>query len=544
MKAIKSITITGAVLAALIVAGCSKAPEEGTAKTAAAASAPARTQLEYASMKDIRDINPHLYLGEMAAQAMVFEPLVFNTPDGLKPALAESWEISPDGLHYTFHLRKGVTYTDGTPFDAASVKANVDAVLANRIRHAWLDLVNEMDSNEVVDQYTWKLNLKHPYFPTLIELGLSRPFRFISPKCMKDGSTKDGVNCLAGTGPWVLTDHKRNQYAVFTRNDKYWGTPAKLTTVRWNVMPDAQTMLMALQKGEIDLVFGADGDQLTSDAFTELQKQGKFMVKASAPIASRTILINSKRPLTSDINVREAIQRAINRDAIVKGVLNGAESPALTLFAKNVPYCNVPLSERPYDPQAAAQYLEKAGWTMGPDGVRVKNGERLELSFYFNSNNAQEKTIAEAIQADLKKVGIDMKVIGEEKQAFLDRQRTGIFDLQYSLSWGAPYDPQSYFSSWRIPAHGDYQAQLGLADKPKIDEEIGQFMIEPQEDKRQALAKDILTRVHNDAVYVPISYSRTKAVYSAQLHDVEFAVTQYEIPFEKMTFAAPTAAAK
>ena len=503
------------------------------------AKVPQKNSLNYASMKDIRNINPHLYLGEMAAQAMVFEPLVINAHDGVKPWLAESWDISPDGKVYTFHLRKDVKYSDGTPFTAQSVKQNIDAVMANRTRHAWLDMINEIDRSEAPDEHTFRLVLKHPYFPTLIELGLTRPFRFISPKCMKDGGTKDGVSCLAGTGPWMVAEHKNNQFAVFKRNEGYWGAKPKLESIRWNVLPDPQTMLLSLQKGEIDLVFGADGDQLTSDAFDKLQKEGRFAAVVSRPVASRAILLNSKAPITGDILVREAIQRAINRQAIVQGVLNGRETEAETLFAKNVPGCDVPLEARKYDPAKAAEFMEKAGWMPGADGVRVKDGKRCEITFYFNSRNTQEKTIAEAVQADLRKIGIDMKIVGEEKQAFLDRQRTGKFDMQYSLSWGAPYDPQSYFSSWRIPAHGDFQAQIGLADKPVIDKEITTLMTEPSEQKRKELTADILKRIHDSAVYVPVSFSRTKAVHSTALYGVDFAVSQYEIPFEVMTFEKP-----
>lgn len=204
-----------AAAGALVLSGCGE--------SGAPADVQKKTVLEYASMKDIRNINPHLYLGEMAAQAMVFEPLVFNTPEGVKPALAERWEISDDGRTYTFHLRRGVKFTDGTPFTADAVKKNIDAVLANRTRHAWLDMINEIESSEALDEHTWRLHLKHPYFPALIELGLSRPFRFISPACMKNGGTKDGVSCLAGTGPWVLDEHKDQQYAVFRRNEAYWG---------------------------------------------------------------------------------------------------------------------------------------------------------------------------------------------------------------------------------------------------------------------------------------------------------------------------------
>lgn len=527
--------ISAAVLIALT--GCSQDED----KAVASVTPQVRDRIEYASMKDVRDINPHLYMGEMAAQAMVFESLVVNMPDGsVKPALAQSWEISDDGRVYTFHLRPGVKYTDGEPFTAQSVKQNVDAVLENRSRHAWLDLINEIESNEAVDDLTWKLTLKHPYFPTLVELGVTRPFRFISPRCMKDGHTKDGVTCLAGTGPWVLSEHKRNQYAVFTTNKNYWGEKPKSKSVRWNVMPDTQTMLMALEKGEIDLVFGADGDQLTSDAVTKLIADKKLTVAVSNPIASRAILLNTRRPITGEAAVREAIQHAINRDAIVQGVLNGIEAPAETLFARNVPYCDIDLRIRKYDPAKAAELLDSAGWMMTGDGVRAKDGKRCEISFYFNSQNAQEKTIAEAIQADLAKVGIAVRVLGEEKQTFLDRQRTGEFDLQYSLSWGAPYDPQSYLSSWRTPAHGDFQAQSGMADKSRIDKLIGLFMIEADETKRRAMATDILTTVHNAGVYVPVSYSRTKAVHTPALKGVNFAVSQYEIPFESMYFEAPS----
>lgn len=166
------------------------------------------TALNYVSTKDIRDINPHLYSGEMAAQNMVFESLVVNTDNGVQPWLAERWTISPDGKTYTFHLRHGVIFSDGEPFDAQAVKLNIDAVLANYQRHAWLELV---------------LHLRHPYYPTLVELGLTLPFRFISPKNFINGQTKEGVSGYAGTGPWLLNEQVKNQYAIFSANPHYWG---------------------------------------------------------------------------------------------------------------------------------------------------------------------------------------------------------------------------------------------------------------------------------------------------------------------------------
>lgn len=512
------------------------------ASDASAASAPSGAsqtfgrELVYASTKDIRDINPHLYLGEMSAQGMVFEPLVVNTKKGVEPCLATSWEISEDGRVYTFHLRENVVFTDGTPFNAGAVKLNFEAVLANRQRHAWLDMVNEIEAVEAVDDHTFRLTLKHAYQPALVELGLQRPFRMISPRCFVNGGTKDGVSGLVGTGPWILSEHKPNRYALFTANPRYWGEKPRVPAVRWKVVPDHQAIILALQKGEVDLVFGADGDMVNLDSFQALEHQGRYVTAISQPIASRALLLNSRRPFTGEREVRQALQYAIDKDAIVRGILNDTESRADTLLSPEVRYCDVPLEARLHDPVKAGLLLDEAGWVRGADGVRVKNGVRAEVRLYYNSDNAQERTIGEFVQSDLRALGVDMKLVGEEKQAFLDRQKTGDFELQYSLSWGTPYDPQSYLSSWRIPAHGDYQAQLGMERKEWLDNEITALMIEPDEGKRAKMYADVLSYVHSEAVYVPLSYSRTKAVHVKDLAGVEFGLSQYEIPFEKMYF--------
>lgn len=511
-----------------LAAGCTSSKND--AKTNA------EDKIVYASTKDIRDINPHLYSGEMAAQNMVFESLVINTDKGVKPCLAESFDISKDGLEYTFHLRKDVKFTDGEPFNAKAVKLNMDAVVANIKRHAWLDLVNEIKSNDVVDEYTYKLVLKHPYYPTLVEMALTRPFRFISPKCFKDGNTKDGVNGYIGTGPWVLSEHKDNQYAVFTANKNYWGEKPKVNSVEWKVMPDHQTILLGLQKGEIDILFGSDGDMIDLDSFKALEKEGKYAAVMSEPVASRAILLNSRKEITGDLKFREAMQYAVNKKSITEGILNGSESVADTLLSKSIKYCNVDLKTYLYNVDKAKSLLEEAGWKMGSDGYRYKDGKRCEITLYFNSNNAQERTIGEAIQNDFKAVGVSLKIVGEEKQAFLDRQKSGEFDMQYSLSWGTPYDPQSYFSSWRQPAHGDYQAQSGLEKKKWLDQTITSIMIEQNESTRQQMYKEVLTYVNDQCVYIPISYSRTKAVHIKGLKGVTFNPSQYEIPFEKMYF--------
>ena len=358
----------------------------------------------------------------------------------------------------------------------------------------------------------------------------------ISPKCFIDGETKNGVSGYAGTGPYVLSEHKENEYAIFDTNEDYWGEKPKVKEVKWRVMPDAQTILMALEKGEVDLLYGADGDQIDMDSYKKLESEGKYVTDMSDPVASRAILLNAHQAITGDKNVRQALQYAINKQAIVDGVLNGTEEVADTLMAKTVPYCDIDLEVRSYDKEKAGELLEKAGWKMGDDGYRYKDGKKFEITIYYNSDNSQEGTISEYMQSDLKAIGVKLNIVGEEKQSFLDRQKSGDFDLQYSLSWGTPYDPQSYLSSWRIPAHGDYQTQVGMEKKEWVDQTITDLMIEPSEEKRTEMYKEVLTYIHDEAVYIPISYSRTKAVHTTALKGVTFNPSQYEIPFEKMYF--------
>ncbi|MCG8709737.1 nickel ABC transporter, nickel/metallophore periplasmic binding protein [Brenneria sp. 4F2] len=507
-----------------------------TSSGLAAETSAGRARLNYASTKDIRDINPHLYSGEMAAQNMVFEPLVINTEQGVRPWLAQSWDVSPDGKRYLFHLRHDVSFSDGEKFNAGAVKLNIAAVLANYQRHAWLELVQQIDNVEVVDEYTVALNLKNPYYPTLVELGLTRPFRFISPKDFIDGQTRNGVSAYAGTGPWLLTEYVKNQYAGFSANPHYWGTPPRIERVIWHVIPERQSMLLALEKGDIQLVFGADGDMMDGDSFTALQKNRRFHTAVSEPVASRALVMNSSRPITADRQVRRALQYAVDKQAIAEGVMAGSESVADTLLAPNLPYADVAEPVRyHYDMAKAQALLDDAGWRL-PAGraIREKQGEPMRLVFSYNANNAGERAIAEVIQSNFRQVGVDVVLIGEEKQAYLDRQKSGDFDLQYSFSWGKPYDPQSYISSFRLPAHADYQGQKGLPGKAELDALIGQVLITPDEAQRRALYRQIWEMLAREALYIPLTYSRTKAVFSADLQGVTFNPSQYEIPFEKM----------
>ena len=174
---------------------------------------------------DIGNLNPHKYSGEMFAQGMLFDSLVVYGPWGkILPCLAESWSVSEDGRMVTFRLRRDVSFSDGTPFDAKAAVLNFETVMLNADLHSWMGIFDQIEKVEAADDFTLRLYLKNPFYPVFQELFLIRPFRFLSPKAFPDhGNTSKDIKGYIGTGPWILTDYKKSEYAVFTRNENYWG---------------------------------------------------------------------------------------------------------------------------------------------------------------------------------------------------------------------------------------------------------------------------------------------------------------------------------
>ena len=493
-----------------------------------------RDELIFVNYRDIRDLNPHLYAGEMYAQSILYDTLVSNTEDGYVGCLAEDWTISDDGRIYTFNIRDGVTFSDGTPCDANAILANFNAILENRERHTWLEMMNLLVSVSAPDSDTFVIEMSEPYYPMLTELACIRPFAMISPNCMIDGSTMNGVNGYIGTGPYVLTDFVTDEYAVFERNENYWGEAPAIQKITVKVIPDNQTRIMALENEEIDLIFGKN--MLDADAISQYVDSDRFTVSLSDPTSTRHIVLNTTHDILGDVAVRKALQHATNRQAISEGIFYGLEPAADTLYSPTVPYCDVDLEPYAYDTDEAARLLDEAGWVMGSDGVRAKNGQKLELDLLYNSDSVTEKTISEYLQSEYLKLGISLNIHGEEEQSYRDNMKAGNFDMVFNICWGMPYDPQSSLAAMRAPVYGDYAAQQGLEDKAEIDQAITDILTSTDETERQELYDFVLTRLHEDAVYIPLTYETNKALYTSELKGVHFGTDQYDVDFASMYF--------
>lgn len=493
------------------------------------------TTLTTAWPVNVGPLNPHLYTpNQMFAQSMVYEPLVKYTADGgVEPWLATRWTPSADGKTWVFTLRENVTFSNGEPFNADAVVANFRAVLDNRARHSWLELVNQITDVKALSPLQLQITLKSAYYP-LQELALPRPFRFIAPSQFVDGGTKQGIKAPVGTGPWMLQSSRLNQDDVFVRNPHYWGKKPALGKVVVNVIPDATSRAIAFETGEVDLLYGSEG-LLPLDTFARFGTNPAYHTQLSAPVETVMLALNTRLGPTRELAVREALNYAVDKKTMIATALYGTQQVADTLFAPSVPYANIGLKPRGYDPAQARALLDKAGWTLpAGNAIREKNGQPLRIELAFTGTDAESKAMAEIIQADLRKVGVDVQLIGEEESSIYARQRDGRFGMIFNRTWGAPYDPHAFMSSMRVPSHADYQAQLGLPDKALIDREIGQVLTQQDESARQALYKDILTRLHQDAVYLPLSYVSVMAVSRPDQGTILFAPMASEIPFEQL----------
>jgi nickel transport system substrate-binding protein len=470
---------------------------------------------------------------EMFAQNMVYEPLVKYGENGtIEPWLAQDWEISEDGKEYTFYLRENVTYSDGSKISAENEKMNFDAVLNNADRHDWIEVVNQIEETSVIDDTTFKITLTNAYYPLLQDLTLIRPFRFLGCNGFPDdGNTVEGIKEPIGTGPWVLQEYKRDEYALFKANENYWGELPNVQEVMIRVIPDGEARVLAFENKEIDLIFGTG--LISLDSFNFLKESNQYETGISGPLSTRTLAVNSNNGPTKELKVRQAIQHSFNKQALIDRLFYGTDEKADTLFASNVPYSDLGLTPYDYNLEQADRLLNEAGWELAEgETFREKDGEILELELAFSATDNLQKAIAETLQGDLRQAGISLKLVGEEAQSYQQRQKDGDFHLIFNNTWGAPYEPHTFASSMRVPAHADYQAQFGLPMKAEIDQEISEVLISSDEKVRQEKYEYILGTLHEQAVYLPISYSTNIAVYHDYVSGVEFPHMNYVLPLE------------
>ncbi|MFC0560615.1 nickel ABC transporter substrate-binding protein [Halalkalibacter alkalisediminis] len=484
--------------------------------------------------RDVGEMNPHVYNpSQLFAQSMIYEPLVSYQDGGeLQAHLAESWEISEDGTEYVFHLRQDVEFSDGTSFNAEIVKKNFDAILKNADFHSWLGVITKIDQTEVVDEYTFKLSLTEPYYPTIQELAVVRPVRFLGEAGFpEDGDTSKGVEEAVGTGPWVMEEYVVDQYAIFKRNENYWGELPSVEQIKVKVIPDAETHVLAFEKGELDLIYGEGVINL--DSFKQLEATGSYEISISEPVATRQLVMNTNKEQLSDIRVRQALHYGFNKEVMVEGVTSGVEEKADYILSTNSPYTsNVDVTAIDYNVEQAEQLLDEAGWTL-PEGkdIREKDGQPLEFELMYNSAESIQKTMAETLQSEWAGIGVKLNVVGVELATQVERFKGNEFDMNFFSNYGAPYDPHAFVNVVATEGFGFNEAISAYPNKEELLTQIAEVKQTTDENARQQLYTEILSSLQEQGAIVPISYIKKIAVYQKGVSDFTFPANRDEHPF-------------
>ncbi|WP_045745431.1 ABC transporter substrate-binding protein [Actinoplanes rectilineatus] len=389
----------------------------GSSAVPAAAGEPvAGGELTWAVETEPITFNPHLY-AQAKARLLVwntFEALLtHDDKGGYLPWLAERYDVSADGRTYTFHLRTDVSFSDGTAFDAAAVKANVDKLREpNYAPGVAAVQLRNLDRVEAVDTATVVFHLKQPDV-LILDFVSSPQGAQVSPKSLTTAANlKAGGPDLAGTGPFVLTSYVAGQEVRFERNPSYHGArPAYLDAITYRFLKESSVRIGALTSGQVQVVEGVpatDESLITANPDLRLERG---LNSGSA----FSYYFNVAHAPFDDVRVRQAFREALDLDAVLKGVYRGTATRAWSVIGPTSPFYDKTL-EGTYggDATEANRLLDEAGWAArDAEGFRTKDGKRLTVRLVQNAPFVRDRrdVLAQAIQAAVKQsAGIDLAV--------------------------------------------------------------------------------------------------------------------------------------
>jgi peptide/nickel transport system substrate-binding protein len=446
------------------------------------------------------------------------QDLASGKPMGeIEPCLAESWKVSDDGLTWTFTLRKGVKFHDGTTFDADAVIANVDRLLnkSNSYRSTTTPIAttavfgNKVESYRALNPSTVEFKLTQKYYPFLPNLGVPNA-GIVSPAALKKYGQDIGKNPI-GTGPFKFVDYTSADHITLERNPEYWDNKAYLDKVIYRIVPDSTVRLAKLRNREIDFIDGVsfdDLDQVKADSNLNV-----FVLKALGGL-NWVFLQTEKKPF-DDVRVRQALNYAVNKEEInqflFKGLATVANSP-VPQFEKAY---DPSLPGYPYDPQKAKQLLTAAGY---PDGFETS----ITAYQSFLGNPAGGQKLAEVLQQHLSKVGVRLTIQVLDNSSWSPKRVNGDFaTLLHGWSGMNPGVPDGVlFEPWYS---GNVPGRNGSRIKdPKLDKMLTDAQAELDQTKRTPLYNDIQKYLMDLAPAIFINSAPLIVATQKKVHDIGF----------------------
>ena len=464
--------------------------------------AAAKETLIVADTVDIPGFDPQRILGidAIVAVANLYDRLVYLDYDNtIKPWLATSWEASPDGLAWTFHMRKDARFHDGTPVTSEAVRFTIERAVGPgsgaSLSRTYLAAITKV---ETPDPYTVKLSTEKPLGPMLRNVGHQNALAVLNPRVVEAHHNDLSKPVDAGSGMYKLAEWKPGEHLILARNDAWWGSKPHFRQVIYRPVPDPSTRSIMLEKGEADVA-----TVLPLADIARLKRNPAVKVLQSNSIRSTFFLIQVNKPPLTDVRVRRALNYAVDVDAIIKAVLNGYGQRERSILGTNMQFYD-PTFQFTYDPGKAKRLLAEAG---------VRPGTRLQIDAP-QGRWPGDAELVQALAGYLRGVGFDPRVTlsGDWAQYNTVVAKSKTWDL-YMTAW-APGNLDADGTFTAIVWSKGFNNGGGYAN-PKADEllALGRSSIDPG--TRDKYYKELQTLLAQDVPFLllqtAVSFSGTRA---------------------------------
>lgn len=448
-------------------------------------------------------------------------------PDTLeiKPHLAESYEVSDDGKTITLKLQPNVTFHDGTPLTAQAYKDTFDRIL-NPDTGAVVagSLVAGVEEVTVPDELTLVIKLSQPSAPFLRNLASSGYLQPMSMEAIEKHGADYGKNPV-GIGPWKFESWETGQSILFSRNEDYKWPPlfyenresARPENLTFKFIKDYQTMLAALDSGSIDLAYNVEA----KDAKRYRDNENYYLIEMERQGLGLLIEMNLENEKFQDVNVRKAINMAINKDVIIEASLDGEGSPAYGPISSNL-FGYDPGVENyghKYNPDEAMKLLESSGWSKNSKGIMEKDGQELSFDLQASSNDSQN---AQIVQAMLKEIGIEINIQMMESATLIEKAGEGDYEISFmAYSYN---DPDVLFILF-------HSSQIGglnhvRANNKELDALLEQARVAMDPEERNNLYVEAQKIIVEEAYWVPVYSEKIFHIVNSRLQNVKSAPTE------------------
>lgn len=421
----------------------------------------------------------------------------FNEEAELEPCLAESWESSEDGLTWTFKIREGVKFSNGDELTAEAVKASLDRTFEKSARASdsfFVPVSIEADGQNLVIT-TEKAIAGVPGC-------LADPlFLIMDVAAESDNIQMEGPIC---TGPYAFQEFVPDDHCIVVRNENYWDGEVPLDSVNFKVIGDQTTRSMALQTGEIDIAYNLKAENLI-----EFEGNPNYEIQSLSSLRATYAFMNQNGAL-GDLALRQAFIRGIDRETYCSVLLEGGAVPGKAPLPSSLDFgFDELVDQNAYDPEGAKAVLEEAGYAdIDGDGyVETPDGEKLELNFVIYTSRAELGVYAQAAQASLKEIGLNVVLNTVSYETLLDMRDSGQYDLLiWNVQTATTGDPEQYLrENW----YSTSVSNTAGYNNPEVDALIDELSTEFDEDARKELIIQIQQHIMDDAATVFFGYETT-----------------------------------